>query len=97
MEAEKRVKHVIRMFDSSIIRSSKRICLPESMRDYAGMPENGEVYVVERNGYAVISPNEAIGKIESVPFDGRATTIDILVAGIVREGRLEREAAAIYQ
>lgn len=95
MEAEKGVKRATLMFGSSTMRSSKRICFPKSMRDYAGMPENGGVYVVERNGYAVISPNEAIGEIESVPFDGLATTIDFLVAGIVKEGK--REAAAIYQ
>ncbi len=83
------------LFESSILRSSNRAHIPQRVREHAGIPLYCGVFVAQRNGYAVISPNKAIGEIESVPANWLATTIDVLVAGMA--GKERRNAAEIYQ
>ncbi len=89
-EARREVRFFKAQFESSLLRSANRAHIPRPVRNHAGIPLYGSVFVVKRNGYAVISPNPSVAKLEAEPWDARATTIDQVVAAIVKE---EREAA----
>ncbi len=80
------IRGFICLFEMSDLRSVQRAQIPPRMRDHAGIPPYGRVFVAERNGYAVISPNqELLAEIEAAPWNALATTIDHVVAGIASE------------
>ncbi len=86
------------LFNSSVLGSENRVHLHQRVREHLGIPLFGRVFVAGRNGYAVISPNQAaIAEIETAPWDARATTIEKVVARIVNEEQLELDAAFSFQ
>ncbi len=78
----------------SPLRTQNRVHISAMMMKYAEIPCNSCVFIAARNGYAVISTDHALIAELEAASGAPATNIDELIAEIVREKQLEREAAA---